>query len=278
MLVSGLIHQAGAEYMNKETMAFAVTRVLAAGALLTALAAAPYAGATVIGIDFSGSAGSGYANLTLTPDPNSSPNYQPTYDAADGASGTSAPLSPYDPAGAQYITGANGSFNGVAITGVTALDKGAAPPGEILPNSFSWVYTTSGTNSYDNLFYANGSPLVCPPTTAGGALGYPFSGGFLDIYGVMLTLQNGDLVGLWSDGVTAPGAFGPTWQGGLTYGLDVFTPTSQAGMYTLSQSQFDGVSASAPEPSPLWLLGAGVLGLLAWRRRVAPRKGSLLIG
>ena len=272
VLLGRLIHQAGAGYMNKENMAFRTTKFLAAAALLTALAAAPYAGATSMQINFSGTAGSGYADLTLTPDPLSSSNYQPTYDAAYGESGTSAPLSPYDPVGAQSITGASGSFNGVAITGVMALDQGAAPPGEILPNSFSWIYTTTGPNSYDNLFYANGSPLVCPPTTAGGALGYPFSGGFLDIYGVMLTLQNGDVVGLWSDGVTAPGAFGPTWQGGLTYGLDLFTPSSQAGTYVLSESQFDGVSASVPEPSPLWLLGAGVLGLLAWRRSIEARK------
>ncbi|MGH8201149.1 MAG: PEP-CTERM sorting domain-containing protein [Steroidobacteraceae bacterium] len=257
--------------MNKEKMAIGTTRLLAAGALLTALVAAPYAGATTIQVNFSGTAGSGYADLTLTPDPISSSNYQPTYNAVDGQNGISPPLSPYDPAGAQSITGASGSFDGVAITGVMALDQGAAPPGEVLPSSFSWIYTTTGPNSFDNLFYANGSPLVCPPTTAGGGVGYPFSGGFLDIYGVMLTLQNGDAVGLWSDGVTAPGAFGPTWQGGLTYGLNVFTPTSQAGMYLLSQSQFNGVSASVPEPSPLWLFGAGVLGLFAWRRSMAAR-------
>lgn len=257
---------------------FGTTKILAAGALLTALAAAPYASASSMQINFDGTAGSGYASLTLTPDVNSSSNYQPTYNAFDGENNISAPLSPYDPAGAQSITGASGSFNGVAITGVMALDQGAAPPGEILPNSFSWIYTTSGPNSYDNLFYADGSPLVCPPTTAGGGVGYPFSGGFLDIYGVMFTLENGDAVGLWSDGVTAPGAFGPTWQGGLTYGLDVFTPTNQAGEYTLSDSQFDGVSASAPEPSSLWLFGAGVLGLFAWRRSVETRKRSSLTG
>ncbi len=264
--------------MNEQKRAFGTTKLLAAGALLTVLAGAPYAGASVMQINFSGAAGSGYANLTLTPDSKSSSNYQPTYDPAAAASGVSE-RSPYDPAGAQSITGASGSFNGVAITGVVALDYGAPTPGEILPNSFSWLYTTTGQNSYDNLFYANGSPLVCPPTTAGGGVGYPFSGGFLDIYGVMLTLENGNVVGLWSDGVTAPGAFGPTWQGGLTYGLDVFTPSSEAGKYLVSSdSQFAGASASVPEPSPLWLLGAGVLALFVWRRSVEARKRSSLIG
>lgn len=258
--------------MNEKKIASATTKFLSAGTLLTVLAAVPYASATTIQIDFSGIPGSGYANLTLAPDPNSSSNYQPTYVAGNNA------LSKYDPAGAQYITGANGSFNGVAITGVMALDQGAAPYGEILPNSFSWIYTTTGSNSYDNLFYANGSPLVCPPSSPGGGVGYPFSGGFLDIYGVMFTLENGDAVGLWSDGVTPPGAFIP--QGGLTYGLDVFTPSSVQGTYLLADadSQFAGVSASVPEPSSLWLFGAGVLGLFAWRRSKQAHKGSPLIG
>jgi len=258
--------------MNEKKIASGTTKFLSGGALLTVLAAAPYAGATTIQIDFSGNSGSGYADLTLAADPNSSPNYQPTYVAGNN------PLSNYDPAGAQYIAGASGSFDGVAITGVMALDQGAAPYGEILPNSFSWISTTTGLNSYDNLFYANGSPLVCPPTSPGGGLGYPFSGGFLDIYGVMFTLANGDAVGLWSDGVTPPGALIP--QGGLTYGLDVFTPSSVPGTYLLTDanSQFAGVSASVPEPSSLWLFAAGVLGLLAWRGSKQARKGSSPIG
>ncbi|MGH8150657.1 MAG: PEP-CTERM sorting domain-containing protein [Steroidobacteraceae bacterium] len=255
---------------------FATPKILAAGALLTVLAAAPYASATAIGINFgSGTVGWGNATLTLATDPNSSSSYQPIYIAGDSL----PTLSPYDPAGAQSITGASGSFNGVAITGVMALDQGQAPPGEILPNSFSWIYTTAAPNSYDNLFYVDGSPLVCPPTVAGGGVGYPFSGGFLDIYGVMFTLANGDSVGLWSDGVTPPGFVGPEWPGGLTYGLDVFTPTATAGVYSLSSDNaFDGVSASVPEPSPLWLFGAGVLALFTWRRSVETRKRSSLTG
>ncbi|MGH8228210.1 MAG: PEP-CTERM sorting domain-containing protein [Steroidobacteraceae bacterium] len=258
--------------MNKKKVAFGATKFLAAGALLTALAAPPYASATIMQISFSGALGNGYANLTLNPDRKSSSKYKPKYNAYDGANNISHRLSKYDPAGAQSIIGASGAFDGIAITGVMPLDSGLAPPGEILPHSFSWIDTTTGENSYDNLFYANGSPLVCPPTTAGGGVGYPFSGGFLDIYGVMFTLQNGDALGLWSDGVTAPGAFVP--QGGLTYGLDLFTPAATAGTYSLidSDSQFAGVSASAPEPNSLWLFGAGVLGLFAWRRRAVAKR------
>lgn len=258
--------------MNDKKMRRGRAKIVAAGTLLAVWAGAPYASASTIRIDFSGAPGSGYANITLAPDPNSSSNYQPVFIPGNN------PLSNYDPAGAEFITGADGSFAGEAITGVMALDHGAAPPGEVLPHSFSWIYTTTGQNSYDNLFYADGSPLVCPPTTAGGGLGYPFSGGFLDIYGVMFTLENGDAVGLWSDGITAPGAFGPTWPGGLTYGLDVFTPSSQAGTYVLADSQFAGVSASVPEPSTMWLFGAGVLVLFAWRRSGKGRETSSPIG
>lgn len=231
-----------------------------AGALLIALAAAPCAHATAVNIQFSGQVGTGHVRLTLAPDPNSSSSYQPTYNAVDGANGISPPLSPYDPAGAQHITGASGNFNGIPITGVMPLDQGMAPPGEVLPASFSWIYTAGGPFSYDNLFYADGSPLVCPPTPTGS---YPFSGGFLDIYGAMFALGNGDYVGLWSDGIMP---------GGLTYGINLFTPTDEPGVYSLSSSQFAGVYAAVPEPSFIWALGAALLGLFAWRRSIEVRK------
>ncbi len=227
--------------------------LLTVGALLAALAAAPYANATAVEIQFFGQAGTGHAHLTLAPDPNSSSAYQPT-----GVNGPGS-LSPYDPAGAQYITGASGNFNGISITGLMALDQGLAPPGEVLPASFSWIYTTSGPYSYDNLFYAHGSPLVCPP----GLAGWPFSGGFLDIYGAMFALSNGDYVGLWSDGVMP---------GGLTYGINYFTPTGTPGVYTLSSSQFTGVYAAVPEPRFIWVVGAALLGLFMWRRSIEVRK------
>lgn len=226
------------------------------------------ASATPVRIAFHGTAGSGYADLTLAPDPNSSSNYQPTYNAVDGANHISPPLSPYDPAGAEYIAGASGNFNGVAITGVKPLDQGESAPGEVLPASFSWIYTltgtTAGANSYDNLFYAAGSPLVCPPVSAGGGVGYPFSGGFLDIYGLMFELSDGGFVGLWSDGVLP---------GGLTYGLDVFVPNAD-GSVALQSSQFSGVYAAVPEPRFMWLFGAALLGFFMWRRFVEARKSA----
>lgn len=249
------------------------TQLLTSGALLAIFAFGSYAHATPVRINFSGAAGSGYVDLMLAPDPDASTNYQPTLDQYNADHGISSPLSAYDPAGAQHITGASGFFSDGTtnrpITGVIATSPGVAPPGETLPKSFSWLTANPDGNSYDNLFYASGSPLVCPPLEQPP---YTFYGGVLDIFGAMFALDNGDVLGLWSDGVTTPGAFGPNWPGGLTYGLSVFTATD--GVYTLSSTQFAGVRAAVPEPNLLWLFGAGVLGLFTWRRSADSRRGS----
>jgi len=248
---------------------------LAAGAVLATSLAAPCASAGTVRITFGGAAGSGYADLTLAADPDASSSYSPN------VSSPTPILSQWDPEGAQHIAGASGSFNGSAITGVLANNSGTPPPlpnppgsFENLPKSFSWLTSSAGQNSYDNLFYADGSPLVCPPV---GADPYTFFGGFLDIFGVMFALEDGDVVGLWSDGVTTPGAFGPGWPGGLTYGLAVYTPQVGGG-YVQASSQFAGVAAAVPEPGILWLLGAALLGLLLSRRTVVSRVRSHRIG
>ncbi|MEO9079353.1 MAG: PEP-CTERM sorting domain-containing protein [Rhodanobacter sp.] len=248
--------------------------LLTSGAMLAMLAFAPYAHASPVRINFSGAAGSGYVDLTLSADPDSSTNYQPTFNQNDADNHVSRPLSIYDPAGAQHITGASGNFwNGssnVSITGMIATSPGVAPPGEILPKSFSGLFADGLPQSYDNLFYANGSPLVCPPM---GAVPYTFHGGFLDIFGAMFAMDNGDVVGLWSDGVVPAGVFGTA--GGVTYGLSLFSPTIDGG-YTVMSSQFAGATATAtvPEPDFLWLFGAGVLGFFAWRRSAEFRKAT----
>ncbi|MEO8746623.1 MAG: PEP-CTERM sorting domain-containing protein [Rhodanobacter sp.] len=246
--------------------------LLTSGAMLVMLAFGPNAHAGPVRIHFSGNAGSGYVDLTLAPDPDASTLYQPAFNQNEADHGISPPLSIYDPAGAQHITGASGVFsNGtshVSITGVIATSPGLAPPGETLPKSFSWLFAQGVPHSYDNLFYATGSPLVCPPADDPP---YTFHGGFLDILGAMFALDNGDVVGLWSDGVVPPGLFGTS--GGLTFGLSVFTPSPDGG-YTLSSSQFAGVVATVPEPDFLWLFGTGVLGLFAWRRSAELRRTS----
>jgi hypothetical protein len=259
--------------VNSKKGFFIKTGILPAGAMLAMLAFGPYAAASPVRINFSGSAGSGYADLVLAPDPDSSTNYQPSFDQNDANNNISPPLSPYDPAGASHITGANGTFNftggtSAAITGLIATSPGVAPPGETLPKSFSWFTADGNSYSYDNLFYADGSPLVCPPVPPDP---YTFHGGFLDIFGAMFALDNGDVLALWSDGVTAPGAFGPGWPGGLTYGINLFSPATGGG-YTLSSSQFAGARAAVPAPRSIWLFGAGLLGLFAWRRSIEKKR------
>jgi hypothetical protein len=252
------------------------TDILTSGAMLVMLAFGSHANASPVRINFSAAFGSGYVDLTLAPDPDASSNYQPTYSDSDAASNISPPLSPYDPAGAQHITGASGMFSSgggdVAITGIIATSPGVAPPGELLPKSFSWLVADGNPHSYDNLFYANGSPLVCPPV---GPTPYTFYGGFLDIFGVMFALDNGDVLGLWSDGLVPANAFGPGTPGeaGVTYGLTLFTAAAGGG-YAEGPSQFAGVTASVPEPDSIWLFGAGMLGLFAWRRSAESRRAS----
>ncbi len=242
--------------MNANKGNFAKTGVLTTAAML-AILLVPYAHATPVEIGFNGAGGSGHASLTV---------------GSDTTAG--------DPAGAQVITGATGTFsdtniglNNVSITGVVARNfatpndvaDGSWQPGDVpFPASFSELAVLNPPPgdtaiTYSDLFYADGSLQSC--------WDYPFAGGFLDTYGVMFTLGNGGFVDLWSDGVTAPMAFGPTWPGGLTYGFAVIDNT-----LTVSDFQFVGVNAAVPEPNFLWLLGAGILGLLVWRRSLESRR------
>ncbi|MGH8116851.1 MAG: hypothetical protein ACREPJ_06045 [Rhodanobacteraceae bacterium] len=257
-----------------------------AGAVLAAMfTLAPAAQATPLSFSFSGNGGSvgGSGHLMLSPDPNAPPIC---------TSSTPLPANAHcDPAGAQAITGADGTFFdaalgmfNVAITGVQPLNStwvnpGTAPlPGttqplyqENLPISRSMLFTNDPNNptaSYDNLFYAGGSPLVCLVDVNGTLVPtYPFSGGFLDIYGVMFTLDNGDLLGLWSigspSGYVAPGA--------TDYGFSVLTPLA-GGKYHVADYAFAGTAAAVPEPRFVWALGAGLLGLLAWRRSAEKKR------
>lgn len=249
--------------MKNEKSICVKSGLLAGGIILAVLAAAPSAQATAVNIGFNGAGISGHASLTVV---------------------TDTPAG--DPAGAQLIANANGTFSdgtlsiyNVPITGVLARNfatpfdvlDGAWQPGDVpFPHSFS-QFAASGTSSQDNgvitysdLFYPAGSPQTC--------WDYPFSGGYLDPYGVMLTLSNGDYVDLWSDGYTPPGFLGPSWPGGLTYGFALMEPNDSPEGYGLTDTAFGGVRLAVPEPDFLWLLGAGVLGLFAWRRSAEAHK------
>ena len=222
------------------------------GGMMTAvtvalLALAPYAVATPVQIGFNGAGGTGHVSLTV---------------GTDTTAG--------DPAGAQLITNASGTFSdtniglsNVSITGVLARNfatpddvaSGDWQPGDVpFPASYSKLAVVNPPPhdtaiTFDNLFYPGGSPQTC--------WDYPYFGGFLDGYGVMLTFDGG-FVDLWSDGFASPG--------GLTYGFAVISSDGQTN--TVSDFQFGGVRAAVPEPNYLWLFGAALLGLFTWRRKV----------
>lgn len=241
---------------------FVKTGFLAAGAMLVLSGLAPYAQASPVRISFNGAMGSGHASLTAVTD-------------TTGAE----PAGPSDPTGAQLVTDASGTFTNsafgsVTITGVLARNfatpfdmqpGGNWQPGDLpFPASFSQFAATGGTGgvvTYDDLFYAGGSPQSC--------WDYPFFGGFLDTYGVMFSLSNGGYLDLWSFGVVPPGFFGPG-SGGLTYGMAVMQLMPDGSYSVLAGPPF--VTASVPEPNFLWLFGAAVLGLFAWRRSTETRK------
>lgn len=116
-----------------------------------------------------------------------------------------------DPTNSLPITSITGTITDASdgdlnelVSSIVAINP--VPGDPEAPHSFS-VYSTTG-NSYDNLYYVNDdSPVVCT--------GYPFSGGVLDIYGVAFTLDNGQFVNVWSNGVY-PEASGPSYQAAVT--------------------------------------------------------------
>jgi hypothetical protein len=160
-----------------------------------------------------------------------------------------------DPAGAYAITGVTGTFSdtnlgisNATITGLIPIN----PANErdlifdpLVPTSLSFI---DAGLSYNNLFFPGGSPIDCD---------YPFSGTFLDVFGMAFTIAGGDTVNLWGDGAE-PGL-------GNTYGVGVASGDS------VLDYQFDGVSgaASVPEPATwgLMLGGLGLAGALLRRRR-----------
>jgi hypothetical protein len=143
------------------------------------------------------------------------------------------------------------------IVSVVPLNLTAPEPtNHLAPGDFSKFAaaglpaSSHGALTYDNLFWPNGAP----PT----ASDYQVNGQFLDIYGLLFTLANGDVVDLWSNG---PGVFGDD------YGIAIVTSALSPGGSVSLDYVTGGVTV--PEPGALSLLGVGMLGLALLRRRAA---------
>ncbi|MDQ2835752.1 MAG: PEP-CTERM sorting domain-containing protein [Acidobacteriota bacterium] len=154
------------------------------------------------------------------------------------------------------VTGASGTFSdskigisNATITGVQAINHATPDPtNKRAPADFSRFLVAKGTAhgsvSYDNLLWLSGSPQT--------ATSYPFHGGFVDIYGLLFDLGNGEVVNFWSNGVLPFSNF-------VDYG------TSVANSNTALDYIGGGITPT-PEPGTLYLLGTGLIAVLVLRR------------
>lgn len=171
-----------------------------------------------------------------------------------------------DPVGANNVLAISGLFSdsnvgisGATITGLIPTD----------PNTANSPYATSlsriavaGTllpsddkNSltYDNVLYRGGAPDTCFDG---------ITGGFVDVFGLLVTLNNGDLVNLWSNG----GGPNVSPMYGVAVAEQIVIP-DDAPTYTAIDYLGSGITMGVPEPASFWVLGSGLLGTLAFMRR-----------
>jgi hypothetical protein len=155
------------------------------------------------------------------------------------------------------ITGVTGTFSdsnagisNAAVTGIVPVNNAIPDPTNLLaPNDFSRFAVASGLPpvsngfvTYDNLFWPGGAPAT--------ASDFDGAGGFLDIYGLAFTIDGGNLVDLFNNGVGAIT--------GIPYGgWGVVVANHDATVDYVS----GGVAASTPEPSTWAMMGLGFAGL-----------------
>ena len=115
--------------------------------------------------------------------------------------------------------------------------------------------------TYDNLVWPGGSAIVC--------YGFNSSGTLLDVFGVLFTLNNGDYVDLWGNGLTGATEPGfPFTPGG--YGIGIYDPGTGHEDYLAA-----GVNLTVPEPSTWAMAGLGFLGLGLTRLRRTRRPAEV---
>ena len=215
---------------------------LAISGALSAAAFAPQALANVVTFSFSGSGIT--ASGTITASQSATPGV-------------------YD------ITNMTGTFSDTNI-GVSGSITGLYQPVSYESNTSVGIAFTSAGLSYDDTYYpaGNAPPLCYDPVTH--ELTYPFSGGKLDDFGVTFDISGGYVGEFWSNG-DIPGQ-------GVVYGAavansDTLLDDPNAGSATIPPGEY-GNFVTAPEPDTLMLLGAGVLGLVAFtarKRRSSPK-------
>ncbi len=175
-------------------------------------------------------------------------------------------VSPSSTPGFDEITGISGSFkdtnDGIsgAITGLYQPVSYTAPP------AGNPAFTAAGF-SYDDTFYpAGNSPNNCA--------GYPFFGGDFDVYGVAFDVAGGNVGVLWSDGnMPVRGLTYAAGDGNATTILD--NPNAGGADPMLPTGVPVSLTASAvPEPGSLFLLGIGLLGLIAIPARKSKRRAA----
>jgi hypothetical protein len=211
------------------------------GACLTAMicAIAPLSNAGTVQFSFSGGGITSSGTMTVVAAP-------------DNTSGVPTP-------GTYEITGITGTFadtnDGVSgsITGLyTPISYANAL------TATSAAFTGAGL-SYDDLFFAGAdSPADCP--------GYPFGGGYFDVYGVAFNLSDGDVGEFFSNGVL-PGNPGALYAAADTNSTAILDEPN-AGSTTQPNGVLGSFTAS-PEPNTLLMLlgGFAVIAMIRFFRR-----------
>ncbi len=218
-----------------------MTNLYSRGACLAAMicAIAPLSNANTVQFSFSGGGitSSGTITAVLAPDNTSGISTPNTYEVT-GITGMFTDSN----------DGVSGSITGLymPISYATALTAPSA------------AFTSAGL-SYDDLFFAGAnSPADCP--------GYPFGGGYFDVYGVAFNLSDGDVGEFFSNGILPgnPGALYAAADASATAILD----EPNAGSTTLPNGVLGSFTAS-PEPNTLLMLlsGVAVIAMIRFCRR-----------